>query len=123
MAEDDAKEAAGSQWDLADRLRFREASLAHLTRKTTKTRSQTTRDWIAGHDLPRVVDPPRPQEGVKGARWAILLALYRTRRNGADLADKIKNIESTSVGGAIAGKGTRAMAFSFDAGPGSCRER
>ena len=49
MADSYAKGAAKSHYDPVDRNHLREASLAHLTRKTTEARIQRTRERIWDH--------------------------------------------------------------------------
>ena len=44
-----AKAAAEGRGEMAELAYLREASLSHLTRKTTETRSEATSEWIQGH--------------------------------------------------------------------------
>ena len=86
VAEEYAKVATESAWDATDRRYLREASLAHLTRRTTEARTQTTRDWIASHAKSSGVQAPdgqhhpsRPQKEAKGNGRAVLPAPFGIR--------------------------------------------
>ena len=47
VADEYARVTGESAVDAADRCYLREASLAHLARKTTEARAQNTREWLA----------------------------------------------------------------------------
>ena len=49
MADDSTKAAAERSCYSVEQQLLREASLARLAKKTTRTRAQSTRDWIPGH--------------------------------------------------------------------------
>ena len=56
-----AKRAAEGEEDMAAPEYLREASLSHLTRKTTEARSEATGEWIRSHakEERRYRPPPR----------------------------------------------------------------
>ena len=117
--------AAESAWEATDRRYLREASLAHLTRKTTEARTQSTRGWIASQvKRSRRYRPPkrggirpdlRKEREELAERYYQLLSSHATA--GAYLAGKIKEIKSS--GGAAAGGDRPAATSSSRAGPGS----
>ena len=121
-----AKRAAEGEEDRAILDYLREASLSHLTRKTTEARSRTTAEWIRGHIRKERRYRPRREEG-SASGWARLERSWRvgftsscpaTQQRRPTLSEWARLRTSAGV---VAANDSRATTFSSSADAGRQR--
>lgn len=99
QADATAKKAAEGKEGWAEPDYLQEASLSHLTRKTSEARSKTTQDWIRDHvrGERRYRPPPglRLRKGLSKVRKELAGRFYQLLSGHAATAEHLRRVEQT----------------------------